>query len=110
MTLGAAVAKMMSWYRSIFCNLPSSTLPPAPISLGAYGLDDADEKCVRIQVALNELKKVDALVAKMCQMFSSRAQQEARLYGDLMAFLRRNLSEVVEELQRDLRLEFTDGV
>lgn len=111
MTLAAAIARMISWYRSIFCNLPSSTRSAAPITLGAYRLDDADEKCVKIQVALNELKKIDALVARMSQSsYSSHAQQEARVYADLTTLLRRKLREIVEELQRDLRMDFTDGV
>ena len=101
---------IVSWYSSIFCNLPTATHPAAPITLGAYRLDDADEKCVKLQVALNELKKVDSLIAKMCQILSSYAQQEARIYGDLMTFLRRRLREIIEELQRDLRVDFVDGV
>ncbi|KAG7009923.1 hypothetical protein G7Y79_00001g001950 [Physcia stellaris] len=111
MTLAAAIARMMSWYRSIFCDLPSSTRSAAPITLGAYRLDDADEKCVKIQVALNELKKIDALVARMSQSsYSSHAQQEARVYADLTTLLRRKLRDIVEELQRDVRMDFTDGV
>lgn len=111
MTLAAAIAKMMSWYRSIFCNLPSGTRSAAPITLGAYRLDDADEKCVKIQVALNELRKIDALVVRMSQSsYSSHAQQEARVYADLTTLLRRKLREIVEDLQRDLRMDFTDGV
>lgn len=111
MTLATAVAKLISWYKSIFCNLPSSTGPMAPITLGAFRLDDADEKCVKIQVALNELKKVDALLARICQTsYSSHAQQEARLYGDLMTFLRRKIRDIVDELQRDLRMDFINGM
>ena len=111
MTLATAVAKLISWYKSIFCNLPSSTGPTAPITLGAFRLDDADEKCVKIQVALNELKKVDALLARICQTsYSSHAQQEARLYGDLMTFLRRKIRDIVDELQRDLRMDFINGI
>lgn len=101
---------IVSWYRSIFCNLPTATRPAAPITLGAYRLDDADEKCVKLQVALNELKKVDSLIVRMCQILSSYAQQEARIYADLVTFLRRKLREIIEELQRDLRVDFVDGV
>lgn len=111
MTLATAVAKLISWYKSIFCNLPSSTGPTAPITLGAFRLDGADEKCVKIQVALNELKKVDSLLARICQTsYSSHAQQEARLYGDLMTFLRRKIRDIVDELQRELRMDFINGI
>ena len=109
MTLAAVMAKMMAWYRSIFCSVTSAR-PPAdststPITLGAYRLDGADEESVKRQVTLNELRKLDGLVARISQT-SGHTQQEARFYGDLVLFLRRRLREIVEELQRDLRMEF----
>ncbi|KAI4185188.1 MAG: hypothetical protein L6R41_004274 [Letrouitia leprolyta] len=75
MTLLASIARILAWYRSIFFpasfNTSAATWPVAgesattPISLGAYQLDGEDEKGVKIQVALNELKKVDALLARI---------------------------------------------
>ncbi|KAL9637152.1 MAG: hypothetical protein Q9164_002376 [Protoblastenia rupestris] len=113
MILAATITKMMAWYQSI-CRMPAqpssiSNTPPTTIVLGAYRLDGEDEDAVKMQVVLNELKKVDLLMAKFAERFRAlQVQQESTFYGELIMFLRRKLREVVGELQRDLKMEFAD--
>lgn len=118
MTLAASIAKILAWYRSIFFppsdyfsptkaqGTPQSA--PTPISLGAFRLDGADEKAVKIQVALSELKKIDVLVARIPQMEIGGGDKSgaARVYGDVTAFLRRRVREIGEELQREVGRDF----
>lgn len=118
MTLAASIATILAWYRSIFFppsdyftatkaqGTPQSA--PTPISLGAFRLDGADEKAVKIQVALSELKKIDVLVARIPQMEIGGSDKSgaARVYGDVTAFLRRRVREIGEELQREVGRDF----
>ena len=118
MTLAASIAKILAWYRSIFFppsdyfspskaqGTPQSA--PTPISLGAFRLDGADEKAVKIQVALSELKKIDGLVARIPQMEIGGGDKSgaARVYADVTAFLRRRVREIGEELQREVGRDF----
>lgn len=122
MTLAASIAKILAWYRSIFFPPLDQICPskrqgttqsaPTPISLGAFRLDSADEKAVKIQVALSELKKIDALVARIPLMETGGGDQlgAARVYGDVTAFLRRRLREIGEELQREVERDFGEEV
>ncbi|KAL9126314.1 MAG: hypothetical protein Q9217_004614 [Psora testacea] len=113
--LAASIAKMMSWYQSI-CRMPSqsSSSPntcPTTIIVGAYRLDGEDEDAVKMQVVLNELKKVDMLMVRFGERFRAlQTKHESAFYRDLITFLRRNLRQVVEELQKDMRMEFADVV
>ncbi|MCJ1453998.1 hypothetical protein MMC28_004348 [Mycoblastus sanguinarius] len=113
-TLAASITKMLSWYQNI-CRMPStqpdtsSSTHPTPIILGSYRLEGEDEDAVKMQVVLNELRKVDTLMARFGERFREmRAKQESAFYGDLISFLRKKLREVVGALQRDLKMEFAD--
>ncbi|KAL9100801.1 MAG: hypothetical protein Q9163_003867 [Psora crenata] len=113
--LAASITKMITWYQSI-CRVPaqsgsSPTTPPTTIIVGAYRLDGDDEDSVKTQVVLNELKRVDILMARFGDRFLAiKARQESAFYGELIMFLRRKLREVVGELQKDLNLNFADIV
>ena len=129
MTLAASLTKMMSWYQSI-CRMPtpqvsSSQLPTqqptaTPIILGMYRLDGEGENFVKIQVVLNELKKVDLLMERLRDRYvrqpsttttaAGQTQQEQSFFGDVIAFLRKKLREVVTGLQRDLKMDFGEVV
>lgn len=116
MTLAAALTKIMSRYQSIggASSLSSGTNPtadaftiapaPTPITLGAYKLDGAEEEQVKLQVILSELRKVDSLMARFQERFcTGPVKHEARVYNELVMFLRRRLRDIVEGLQKDLQ-------
>lgn len=121
MTLAASITRILAWYRSIFVLSSHHISPQAwrvasestamPISLGAYRLDGEDEKVVKIQVALNELKKIDVLLARIPGTQSGSSDKLAIIVnGDLTTFLRRRLREVGMELQRELGKDFGDEI
>lgn len=116
MTLAVGLTKIMSRYQSIGgpSSLSSGTNhspdaftiapSPTPITLGAYKLDGAEEEQVKLQVILSEMRKVDGLMAKFQERFCiGPVKHEARVYGELVTFLRRRLRDIVEGLQRDLQ-------
>lgn len=116
MTLAVALTKILSRYQSI--GGPSSqssdtnptpdtfTIAPSrtPITLGAYKLDGAEEEQVKLQVIISELRKVDGLMARFQDRFCiGPVKHEARVYNEIVMFLRRRLRDVGEGLQRDLQ-------
>ncbi|MCJ1469423.1 hypothetical protein MMC07_008056 [Pseudocyphellaria aurata] len=116
MTLAAALTKIMSRYQSIggASSLASGRSPtanafkiapaPIPITLGAYKLDGAEEEQVKLQVILSELRKVDGLMARFQERFcAGPVKHEARVYNEMVVFLRRRFRDIVEGLQRDLQ-------
>lgn len=116
MTLAVALTKIMSRYQSIGRSPshdstgnsnpdgPSTAPLPAPITLGAYELDGAEEEQIKLQVVLSELRKVDSIMARYQQRFcGGGVKHEARVYGELVTFLRRRLRDIVEGLQKDLQ-------
>ena len=116
MTLAVALTKIMSRYQSIggrssqssgtdattdaFTFAPS----PTPITLGAYKLDGAEEQEVKLHVILSELRKVDGLMARYQDRFcTGPVKHEARVYNELVMFLRRRLRDIGESLQKNLQ-------
>ena len=84
-----------------------------------YRLDGEGENFVKIQVVLSELKKVDLLMERLRDRFvkqtsattaAGQTEQENTFFGDMVAFLRRKLREVVAGLQSDLKMDFGDVV
>lgn len=115
-TLAVALTKIISRYQSL--GGPSSqssgtnpttdalTIAPSstPITLGVYKLDGAEEEQVKLQVILSELRKMDGLMARYHERFClGPVKHEARVYHELVTFLRRRLRDIVEGLQRDLQ-------
>ncbi|KAL9038144.1 MAG: hypothetical protein Q9214_005404 [Letrouitia sp. 1 TL-2023] len=101
-TIAAIVTKMISWYQSA-CGINNpkvSALSSTVITLGsAYRLEQADEDSVKFRVMMNELKKVDELIAKLSEKFC-KGLCESKAYEELVAVLRLRLKEVVEGLQK----------
>ena len=84
-----------------------------------YRLDGEGENFVKIQVVLSELKKVDLLMERLRDRLvkqtsattaAGQTEQENTFFGDMVAFLRRKLREVVAGLQSDLKMDFGDVV
>ena len=116
MTLAVALTKIMSLYQSIgrssFLAFAANSNPdahaasllPTPITLGAYQVDRAEEEQIKLQVVLNDLRKVDSIMAKFQKRFCvGPVRHETRVYGELVTFLRRRLRDIQEGLQKDLQ-------
>lgn len=116
MTLAVALTKIMSRYQSIgrsssqasAATSNSDTLTAAPlptaVTLGAYKLDGAEGEHVKLQVVLGDLRKVDSIMIKFQKRFCvGPVKHEARVYSELVTFLRRRLRDIVEGLQKDLQ-------
>lgn len=111
MTLAVALTKIMTRYQSSlhFPATASSTfrsftsIPHASsISMEFYKLDRVDEEQVKLQITLSGLRIVDGLMARFQERFGIwPVMHEARVYRELIAFLRKRLGDIIQGLQRD---------
>lgn len=111
MTLAVALTKIMTRYQSSL-HFPAtanstfrsftSTPHASPISMEFYKLDRVDEEQVKLQITLNGLRIVDGLMARFQERFGIwPVMHEARVYRELITFLRKRLSDIVQGPQRD---------
>ncbi len=111
MTLAVALTKIMSRYQSIgrlspvpnpaFHAIPTS---PSLNALGPYKLKRANEEQLKLQGILSGLQTVDDLMPRFQERWGAWPEvHEARVYSELIAFLRKRLRDVVEGLHRDLQ-------
>lgn len=90
---------------------PGNTLRPdnlrvTPITVGAYKIDAEDEQRMRIQLVVNELRKVRALVEKYAERYCVSKGDEARnagIYSALGIFLQTKLKQAVSDMVSTLR-------
>lgn len=111
MTLAVALTKLMTRYQSsLHCpatansTFQSFTSTPyaSPISMEFYKLDRFDEEQVKLQITLSGLRIVDGLMARFQERFGIwPVMHEARVYRELITFLRKRLRDIVQGLQRD---------
>ncbi len=87
---------------------PSSEGNPAiPITVGAYQMDAEDEERMRIQIVVNEIRKVRGLVdryaSKYCYNTDGGMKESGDgIYGALEVFLRSKLTNTLQDLLRRL--------
>lgn len=111
MTLAVALTKIMTRYQSsLHCaatsdsTFPSFTSTPyaSSISMEFYKLDRVDEEQAKLQITLSGLRIVDGLMARFQERFGIwPVMHEARVYRELITFLRKRLRDIVQGLQRD---------
>lgn len=85
---------------------PGNTLWPdnlraTPITVGAYKIDAEDDQRMRIQLVVNELRKVRALVEKYAERYCASKEDEARnagIYSALDIFLQTKLKQAVGDM------------
>ncbi|OBT88109.1 hypothetical protein VE02_03547 [Pseudogymnoascus sp. 03VT05] len=90
---------------------PGNTLWPdnlraTPITVGAYKIDAEDDQRMRIQLVVNELRKVRALVEKYAERYCASKEDEARnaeIYSALDIFLQTKLKQTVGDMVSTLR-------
>ncbi|KFY75262.1 hypothetical protein V499_04723 [Pseudogymnoascus sp. VKM F-103] len=90
---------------------PGNTLWPdnlraTPITVGAYKIDAEDDQRMRIQLVVNELRKVRALVEKYAERYCTSKENEARnagIYSALDIFLQTKLKQAVGDMVSTLR-------
>lgn len=109
MTIAVTLTKIMTRYQSsrhsppiadstfhTFTNAPSASSVPTEF----YKLR-VDEERVKLQVILSGLRIVDGLMARFQEQFGvGPVMHEARVYGELITFLRKRLRDIVQGLQR----------
>lgn len=113
MTLAVALTKIMTRYQSSRYSPPraestfqkfTSTPSVSPFSMEFYEIDRVDEEQFKLQVILSRLRIVDDLMARFQERFGVwPVMHEARVYGELITFLRKRLREIAEGLQRELQ-------
>jgi hypothetical protein len=123
--LSVISSKVLAWYQAIACANTSAFLVsgsifagremamPIPIPLGAYKLNGEYEEKMRIQLVLNELRKVEVLVDKYKQRFCNGGEraynEDTGVYSALETFLRKRLKETVEELRGEENYQMTSA-
>ncbi|KAL5348235.1 hypothetical protein ACLOAV_006716 [Pseudogymnoascus australis] len=90
---------------------PGNTIWPenlraTPITVGAYKIDAEDDQRMRIQLMVNELRKVRALVEKYAERYCVGKEDEvpnAGIYSALDIFLQTKLKQAVSDMVSTLR-------
>lgn len=102
-----AIIRATSNVRSEPGNTPwPDNLRATPITVGAYKIDAEDDQRMRIQLVVNELRKVRALVEKYAERYCAGKEDEARnagIYSALDIFLQTKLKQAVSDMVSTLR-------
>ncbi|KAL2062961.1 hypothetical protein VTL71DRAFT_6033 [Oculimacula yallundae] len=85
----------------------SSEEPRIAITMGAYKIDVEDEERMRVQIVINELRKMQRLVDKYATKYCLNAEGGKRdgsdaIYGALEVFLRSTLTATLQNLLNKL--------
>jgi hypothetical protein len=110
LTLALTCIKILGTYEDIIKATPASAISPISgrrrsgspiqISVGAYKMDAEDEERMRIQIVVNEIRKVRGLVDKYAKKYCSDAKREGGdgIYSALEVFLRSKLTSTLHDL------------
>lgn len=74
-----------------------------PISMGQYQIDAEDEMHLKLQLVINELRKVSKLIDAFAGRYCRGAPGGDGIYGALEKFLRAELKNASKELNTALR-------
>lgn len=117
LTIALIIHNILVCYEAIIratsnvCAEPGNTawlenLRATPITVGAYKIDAEDEQRMRIQLVVNELRKVRALVEKYTERYCVSKEGEAineSIYSALAIFLQTKLKQAVGDMVSTLR-------
>ncbi|OBT64812.1 hypothetical protein VE03_06555 [Pseudogymnoascus sp. 23342-1-I1] len=81
-------------------------LRATPITVGAYKIDAEDDQRMRIQLVVNELRKVRAIVEKYAEKYCVSIEDEGRnagIYSALDIFLQTKLKQAVSDMVSTFR-------
>jgi hypothetical protein len=111
LTLALICNKILGMYEDFIKATSNSCISPAtrcrrsgsPISItvGAYKVDAEDEERMRVQIVVNELRKVKCLVDKYAEKYckeGGNGEAGDGIYSALEAFLRSRLTTTLQEL------------
>ncbi|KAI9731501.1 MAG: hypothetical protein M1834_004621 [Cirrosporium novae-zelandiae] len=104
--LSVIISKLLSWYQAlgrISIADAQNVAPPSSLTVGEYRLEGDDADRIRVQLVLNELRKIEKLVEGFSDRFCSGGEADAEtgnVYMALGGFLKRRLLETKDELQR----------
>ena len=119
LTLALLCHKVLVRYEAIIktpttTNIPEAPQPPriesfsaTPITVGAYRMDAEDERRLRIQLVVNELRKMKKVLEryeeKYCATANGDNDQKSFIYSALENFLRSDLKEKLKNLVNALQ-------
>ena len=114
LTLGLICHKVLERYEAIVQATPlkapasnpvshnTQSLLATPITVGAYKMDAEDEQRMRVQLVVNELRKVKGLVEKFtekyCASIDRNRDPNEGIYLALEQFLRSNLTRMTNDM------------
>jgi hypothetical protein len=110
LTLALTCIKILGTYEDIIKAVPASAISPISgrrrsgspiqISVGAYKMDAEDEERMRIQIVVNELRKVRTLVDKYAKKYCTAGPDSNGdgIYSALEVFLRSKLKNTLHDL------------
>lgn len=117
LTLALICTKILTSYEDIIkaTNSPTSAISPTSgrrrsgsgfeglaITVGAYKMDKEDEERMRIQIVVNELRKVNRLVDEYKKKYCSVVKGGEGIYSALEVFMRGKLTSTLDDLVRRL--------
>lgn len=119
LTLALMCHKILVRYEAIIrtpdtTNIPEDPRPPrtenfsaTPITVGAYRMDAEDERRLKIQLVVNELRKMKRVIEryeeKYCAAIDGDKDQRNFIYSALESFLRSDLKEKLKNMVNALQ-------
>lgn len=119
MLIALITSKVIAWYQAVaFVRDPYTDLPEgkqctkeivveAPLTLGAYQLDDKVGWVLKNQIVLGQLQRLNDVVSRYnalyCVEGSGHQAEGGRLYASMGGFLKSRLQYTVQEIESRLK-------
>ncbi|KAK4499857.1 hypothetical protein PRZ48_008043 [Zasmidium cellare] len=120
MLIAIIASKIIAWYQAVaFVRDPYTELPEgkqctrevvveAPLTLGAYQLDDKVGWVLKNQIVLGQLQRLNEVISRYNALYcaegsSGHLAEGSRLYGSMGGFLKSRLQYTVQEIESRLK-------
>ena len=120
MLIAIIASKIIAWYQAVaFVRDPYTELPDgkqctkevvveAPLTLGAYQLDDKVGWVLKNQIVLGQLQRLNEIISRYNALYcvegsSGHLAEGSRLYGSMGGFLKSRLQYTVQEIESRLK-------
>ncbi|KAF2168850.1 hypothetical protein M409DRAFT_52851 [Zasmidium cellare ATCC 36951] len=120
MLIAIIASKIIAWYQAVaFVRDPYTELPEgkqcskevvveAPLTLGAYQLDDKVGWVLKNQIVLGQLQRLNEVISRYNALYcvegsSGHLAEGTRLYGSMGGFLKSRLQFTVQEIESRLK-------
>lgn len=108
LTLALICSRILAMYEAVIKHSPSSSSSSSSgcigITVGAYKMDAEDEERMRLQIVVNELRKVKGLVDKYASKYCTveGPMGDDGIYSALVQFLRSKFTTTLQDLLKRL--------